>query len=386
MNHATKISADGKTSYSRKPVTTAPPVGRVHEMDETSKRCRRTPQGQTAVRTTCDVTNAFLKVQFYSRLQEPEIGEKHHSTKLEREFYQSLSMISKKLNISAQDCKSLPFPYNVSESLKHFKEQLKIHTNDWKEIRLVNDGTSTFFAREDRYNTGSTLYYIPVIPLYTILNKRKTAKSSKLLISVYAYIYQVLAVPYYRNEDSYLHSMYDMLENSYAEEDEEDEFNDESSLEFSDAELIGDFIKELITDKKHLLSFQKLLTTFKPKNNFESDVHRIASSFYEIYQTYPNVRIDRKYFPLRYREITDEYDRPITMDNYVSFCASITGNLFETLCDFVNNDLQECSEVDEPTRFLPFDNRKIENNNFDFENKVFDSIDSLIRLWQEHNF
>jgi hypothetical protein len=89
---------------------------------------------------------------------------------------------------------------------------------------------------------------------------------------------------------------------------------------------------------------------------------------------------------LRYREITDEYDRPITLDNYVSFCASITGNLFETLCDFVNNDLQECSEVDEPTRFLPIDNRKIENNNFDFETKVFDSIDNLIRLWQEHNF
>ncbi len=158
MNHAKNISANGKTSYSRKPVTTAPPVGRVREMDETSKRCRRTPQGQTAVRTTCDVTNAFLKMQFYPRLQEPEIGEKQHSPTLEREFYQSLSMISKKLNISVQDCKSLPFPYNISESLSHFKKQLKIHTNDWKEIRLVNDGTSTFFAREDRYNTGSTLY------------------------------------------------------------------------------------------------------------------------------------------------------------------------------------------------------------------------------------
>ncbi|MFC3356053.1 hypothetical protein [Sphingobacterium zeae] len=386
MNHAKNISANGQTSDHRKPVTTAPPVGRVCKLDETTKRCRRTAQGQTQGRPTCDVANAFLTVQFYPRLQEPEIGENYQSSKVEREFYKSLSMISKKLGITVPDCRRLPYPYNVAESLRHFKEQLKIHGEDWKEIRLVNDGTSTFFAREDRYSTGSTLYYIPVIPLYTILHRKKTAKASKLLISVYAYIYQILAVPYYRNTDCYLHSMYDMLENSYADNEEDDQFNDESSVEFSDAQRIGDYIKELIADKKQLKSFYKLLNTFEAKNDFDNDVHRIASSFYQLYQDYPNVRIDRKYFPLRYREITDEYDRPITMDNYVSFCASIKGNLFETLCDFVNNDLQECSEVDEPTRFLPFDNRQIKNNNFDFESRVFDSIDDLIRLWQEHNF
>lgn len=386
MNHAKKICANFKTANSSKPVTTSPPVGRIRKMDETTERCRGTAQGQTAVRSTHDVANAFLAVQFYPRLHEPEIGENYDSLKLEREFFKSLSKISKKLKIEKLDCTDLPFPYNISESMLHLKKQLKISRDDWREIRLIFDGNSIYFAKEERYNTGCTLYYIPVIPLYAILHNRKTVRASKLLIAVYAYIFQVLGVPYYRNEDCYLYSMYEMIENSYIEDDDEFENNDEALMEFNDAVLIGDSIKEIIKAPENLRSFQKLVSNFKPKNAFEKDVLLIATAFHELFCTYPNVRIDRKYFPLRYREMTDEIERPVTLDNYVSLCASIKGNLFEILCDYVNNDLQEYSEIDEPTRFIPFDNRKIENNDFDFETKVFDTIENLIRLWQEHNF
>ncbi|MGE6397361.1 hypothetical protein [Chryseobacterium scophthalmum] len=323
-------------------------------------------------------------MQFYPRLQEPEMIEHCDKLQLEREFFKSLSTVSKKLNVKKARFRNLPFPYNISESLIHLREQLKLNSGEWKEIRLIKDGNCTFFAKEERYDTGMTLYYIPVIPLYTILYNKNTAKASKLLVAVYAYIYQVLGVPYYRNEDCYLNSMYEMLQNSYMDDEDENKNEDNVFKECSDAELIGNCIKELIADPKNLRSFKKLVQSFKPKNDFEKDVLEISLSFYELFSAYPNVRIDRKYFPLRYREMTDEHERPITLDNYVSFCASIKGNLFETLCDFVNNELQEYSEIDEPTRFIPFDNRKLENNDFDFESKVFDSIDNLIRLWQEH--
>ncbi|WP_333621058.1 hypothetical protein [Sphingobacterium multivorum] len=385
MNHAEKISANGKSAHRSKPVTTSPPVGRVRKVDETTQRCRRTAQGQTAVRSTCDVTNAFLAMQFYPRLHEPEIGEDYNVIKLEREFFKSLSNISKKLNITNLDCTDLPYPYNISASLANLKKQLKLSMNDWREIRLVNDGQSTFFAREERYDTGCTLYYIPIIPLYTILHKKETAKASKLLVAVYAYIYQILGVPYYRNEECYLYSMYEMLENSYLEDEDADLDDEEGLTEFNDAVILGDYIKEQITDPKALQSFKKQLDSFKPKNDFDNDVLVIATSFYELSSNYPKVRIDRKFFPLRYREMDDDSDRPVTLDNYVSFCSAITGRLFDILCEFVNSELQEYSEIDEPVRFIPFDNRKIENNDFDFETKVFDTIDNLIRLWQEHN-
>lgn len=384
MSHAKKISTNGKGTKSGKPITTSSPVGRFRELDKATERCRRTAQGQKAIRTTHDATNAFLTMQFYPRLQEPEMIEHCDKLQLEREFFKSLSTVSKKLNVKKPRFRNLPFPYNISESLIRLREQLKLNSGEWKEIRLIKEGNCTFFAKEDRYDTGMTLYYIPVIPLYTILHNKNTAKASKLLVAVYAYIYQVLGVSYYRNEDCYLNSMYEMLQNSYMDDEDENQNDDEVFKECNDAELIGDCIKELITDPKNLRSFKKLIQSFKPKNDFEKDVLEISLSFYELFSTYPNVRIDRKYFPLRYREMTDEHERPITLDNYVSFCASIKGNLFETLCDFVNNELQEYSEIDEPTRFIPFDSRKLENNDFDFESKVFDSIDNLIRLWQEH--
>lgn len=172
-----------------------------------------------------------------------------------------------------------------------------------------------------------------------------------------------------------------MLENWVYDDGAGEEF----IQQIDDAKNIGDFMIKLISDSNNLLSYPNRLKTFVAKTDFEEKCLTVATAFYELSVNYPNVRIDRKFYPLRFREETEDNERPISMDNYVSFCASIQGSLFESLCQSVNEDLQEYSEIDEPTRFIPYDNRKIKENNFDFETKVFDAIDDLIQLWQEPN-
>ncbi len=381
MNYAKTVSRNGKATEKIKRVAVVSTVGAVRAVDEKTKGCRGTAERQTEVRTSCDVTNAFLKFRFYPRLQETEIVQDCNRMKMDRDFKKSLSLIAKKFKLTVPDCTHIPFPYNISESMAHLKEQLKKEVADWQEVRLIHHHNSTYFAKEDRYDTGMTLYYIPVVPLYNILHHTETLQASHLLLSVYAYIFQVLGVPYYRNDDCYLNSMYEMLENWVYDDGAEEEF----IQQIDDAKNIGDFMIKLISDSNNLFSYPNRLKTFVAKTDFEEKCLTVATAFYELSVNYPNVRIDRKFYPLRFREETEDNERPISMDNYVSFCASIQGSLFESLCQSVNEDLQEYSEIDEPTRFIPYDNRKIKENNFDFETKVFDAIDDLIQLWQEHN-
>lgn len=382
MNYANTISRNGKATKKSKRVAVVSAVGTVRAMDEKTKGCKGTAEGQAKIRPTCDVTNAFLRFRFYPRLQETETVQDCNRLKMDRDFFKSLSLIAEKFNLSMlDDCTNIPFPYNIAESMAHLKNQLKKTVADWRDVRLIHHKNSTYFAQEERYDTGMTLYYIPVFPLYNILQNKETTQVSELLLSVYAYIFQVLGVPYYRSDDCYLYSMYETLENWIYDDGAEEEF----IQEIDDAKAIGDFMLKLISDPKNLRNYKNRLKSFVAKTDFDKQCLSVAKSFFWLLTKYPKVRIDRKFYPLRFREEIDDIERPVALDNYVSFCASIQGCLFESLCQSVNDDLQEYSDIDEPTRFIPYDNRKIKENDFDFESRLFNSLDNLIQLWQEHN-
>ncbi|WP_312508934.1 hypothetical protein [Chryseobacterium culicis] len=381
MNNAKQISTHRQNATKTGRATAISSVRRVCEMDEPPKRCRRTQKGQEKVCSPTDASNAFLKVQFYPRLQEPEIVEDCNKSTLERDFFKSLSNLSNKFELSLQDCTDIPFPYNISVSIADVRNQLKRQKGDWKEIRLIHHENSTYFAKEERYDTGHSLYYIPVIPLYTVLHKSRSKEVGELLLSVYAYLYQVLGVSYYRIDNCYLYSIYEMLE-SWIHEDGEQQ---ESLSEMNEAKEVGDIMKGLIIDPNNLQQFNKRLEQFNPKDDFEKQALLVANTFFDLFIKFPDLSIDRNYYPLQFREEIEEDGRPIMLDDYLSFCASIKGNLFDTIVDTANSEFQEYCEMDEPTRFVPIDGKK-DIDTFDFEDKVFNSINDLIILWQEHKF
>jgi hypothetical protein len=79
-----------------------------------------------------------------------------------------------------------------------YRRKLK-QSLDWEEIRLIQDSKKTFFTSEERYNTGATLYYIPVVRHF-VVERPKAKTTAQLLISVCSYLYHIADIPYYRQE------------------------------------------------------------------------------------------------------------------------------------------------------------------------------------------
>lgn len=172
MNYATTYHGYDKATPRAKAKAIAPSVKRVRKQDATHKGRKRNPKGQAQSRTDSHVANAFLRTSFLPRLQEKETVQACEDTaKMERDFYQSLSSLAKHYSIQPRQTQPYGYPYNIALALEDVKEQLQNKIEDWQEVRLLQYEGSTFFAKEERYDTGMTLYYIPVVPLYHMLKQ-----------------------------------------------------------------------------------------------------------------------------------------------------------------------------------------------------------------------
>lgn len=383
MNYATQYHSRYYQDADKQEATTVTQTGRqVRLLDAKTQRCKRSEKVQTAIRTDNHVANGFLKCAFLPKLQATQaIQACKKSEKTERDFYQSLSQLAKHYGLKPTSLKPPcggvgGYPYNISLALDDIRQQLKSKVANFEAIRLIQQDKKTFLICEERYNTGTTLYYIPVIPLYRLSKNPKRKQAVQLLQSVCSYLYHVADVPYYRQENSYLYWTYQMI-NEWILSDEETEDTPAYSREIAQAQWIGDFMEKKIYNPNNLQRFKKRLENFIIKDSFDNDCFLLACEALALYEQYPNERICRNACTIC---DTEEYegDEIASMDKYVSFCADAKGMLFQTLFDNVNMELKECGEMAEPVIQKCFDGTNLKGNNLDFESRLFPLIEKLI--------
>lgn len=390
MKYATKNNL-GKSKNTRKTKakTTASTVGRICRLDEAGQKRFGNSERPTEISSDKSITNGFLKCTFLPKLKENNAQKlasdeqnltqiQRKNTKLESDFYQSLSQLAEHYGLNPISTKHLGYPYNIALALDDIQKQLKNKVRDWEEIRLIEEKGKTYFTSEERYNTGAILYYIPIVPLYRLSKNPKRKQAVQLLQSVCSYLYHIAGVPYYRKQDSYLFWMYEMVTEWITSDDE----NEETPIylsEIKQAEHIGDFMEQKIYNHHNLTRFKDHLKNFKAKDRFDNDCFMLARKIFSLYQQYPNATI---YQNLQSNTETEENesDTIVSMDKYISFCAEAKGLMFQTLFEAVNSDLQEYATMQEPVVIKKFDDNNISNNNLDFENCIFPLIEELIYI------
>ena len=150
--------------------------------------------------------------------------------------------IDRKLRNHTCTVKTFRFSLQYCFCHRGYQKQLKIKTKNWEKIRLIQDKKKTYLLSEERYNTGATLYYIPIIPLYRLSKNPNYRQAVQLLQSVCSYLYHIADVPYYRKQESYLCWMYEMISDWLINDETED--TPEYLREIKQSEWIGDYVEQ----------------------------------------------------------------------------------------------------------------------------------------------
>ena len=368
------------TTRAKKTKTASRTARRVYGLDAETQGHRRGTERQTKVCACGDATDGFLKVSFLPRLQENKTVQACGDiSKMESDFYSSLDSLAGHYHIVPMATRHFEYPYNMALAVSDLEEKLKKSVWNFSELRLLQDSHRTYLLSEEKYSTGTTLYYIPIEPIYQMLREPKHKQNAHLLLSVCSYLYHIADVPYYRQQGSYLYWLYEM-HRDWTEQDEDREENERYVREFDKAELIGDCIEKKIFNRINLEVFEGRLKGFKSRDAFDKQCLDIGKKAFAIYTDYPNESIFRN-APMNDRDEDEETENEsIGMEKYISFISDTKGWLYESIEESINNEFNEYGAIDEPTILKCFDGSDLTENSLDFESRLFNLLDDMCAL------
>ncbi|MCX2681004.1 hypothetical protein OOZ15_13705 [Galbibacter sp. EGI 63066] len=381
MNHAeTYPIGNYQRSQKAKRKATVPTARQVCRLDATDKRCAGDTKGQTKIRAAFPTADGFLKTTFLPKWKEQQTAEAlERPATVERDFYKSLSRLAKHYDVQPMPTRKFNHPYNIALALWDMETKLGRTVKNWGSIRVVQENDRTFIVSQERYDTGAKLYYIPIAPLYRMLKDPGRKHTARLLLSVCSYLYHIADIPYYRQEGSYLYRTYEMLW-EWVMQDEDTEETKRYKSELHQAEWIGDHVEQKIFNRTNLTVFKDRMDSFKIRDEFDHECRMLAHKTFDLYSRYPNESVfgnDKRYD----ENSEDDYDNEIVyMEKYISFFADSEGWLCESLSECVNNEFNECGEVEEPTLTKRFDGSKVTGNDLDFENRLFTVLEEICYL------
>jgi len=345
-----------------------------------SQRCRRSATRHLAACPASSLTDGFLRAVFPATLKENKtLRDCREQQGIAEGFCASFAQLTAHYGIALPLPENFQYPETINEYLPLLKDRLKGEVKDFYGLRLVQGGGSAFLVSEERYSTGQSLYYIPILPLYKMLRDKAHRKAATLLLSVGAWLYRIVDVPYYRKEGSYLHYQYEMI-GDWVEQDTDNEYAEDEMRDIRAATTLGDVMEQKLRHPANGDHFAKSLARFRAEDALDTECLATATAAYGLFVEYPNESLFRNE-PQRQQEEDEDEDgyfdnETITMDKYVSFSADTKGWLFDTLADTVNNEFNECGEVEEPRLLKHFDGSPV-TGSFDFERRVFELMDRL---------
>jgi hypothetical protein len=381
MNYATDNHiGNGSPARAKKTKTASRTARRVYALDAETQRRRRGAERQTKVSSCADATNGFLKTSFLPKLHVSKTLQACQDiSKIESDFYDSLDSLAEHYHIVPMPTRHFEYPYNMALAVWDLEEKLKKSVGNFSELRVLQDSSKSYLVSEEKYSTGTTLYYIPIEPIYQMLRDPKYKKNAQLLLSVCSYLYHSADVPYFRQQGSYLYWLYEM-HRDWTEQDEDRDENERYVREFDKAELIGDCIEKKIFNPMNLAVFEKRLNSFNSRDAFDKQCLDIGKKAFAIYTDYPNESIFRN-APMNDGDKDEETENEsIGMEKYISFISDTKGWLYESIEESINNEFNEYGGMDESTILKRFDGEELTQNSLDFESRLFALLDDLCAL------
>lgn len=352
-------------------------VRKIRNRPQPSARCGRSKNTTAKICPFGATANAFLKQQFLPLIETETKLTQNEST--EKGFFDSLSILTALYGFTTISLKEKPYPYNILLAHKHAQKELSRLGQDI-ELVILADDTAVKLATNHTYSTGTTLYYIPILPLYKLLQDKKQKRNAELLLSVFAYLYHIAGIPYYRDDYSVLAYYYEVMEDwmmeAWEEEGEAEEKNCNCSA-LNKASFYGDVIYRKMYNPYHLSQFEQRIDSYREQCAFDYECLTVAQKAFALMSDYPHHNIFRN----TRNEDLDQDDGIIRAEQYISFIAENEGTLYEEIARMVNDEFNECSQMEQPSLRQVYDRQ--DNpcpQGLDFEYRIFPLLNDLCTL------
>jgi hypothetical protein len=381
MDYAIKNKRAATAAQTQKAKTAAPKCGAVPAAIKQEERCRRGANGQDTVSPAGDAAYGFLKVRFLPHLAGQPVT---IAPADEADFFRSFALTCEHYTINPIETQSFGYPYSKALALWEANALLHARQEDIKITESRDASGRLVMQAEETYNTGSTLYYIPVVPLYRMLQDRRTKKAAQLLLCTFAYLRHIAGIPYYTDDSSYLCWQYDMIR-EWVEDDPggwDDDSYDCNRSQLNTADHIGNIMQRRLRNFCHLNRFAEVVEHFVALDSFGCECLSVAEKALALWRDYPHGNVYRHADTSVRDGDDDDYSEEdcITMDKYIGFCAETKGWLYHTLAECVNNEFNECREMRQPVLTRTFDGRFQEADSLDFDCRLFSLLDDLCYL------
>jgi hypothetical protein len=357
-------------------------IRKVQRKAKPDARCRGGSAQRPAKRTPRNDGNGFLNHRFL-----PFWAYSGNGKRAEEDFFRSLVHLCAHYGLPLPEVQALVFPQNVFISWQEVRQQIRLLDKGLDCIILKDETHGATLATVRRLDTGTTLYYIPVRPLYRWVKSCREQEIAELMLAVFAYLYQVVKIPFYADRYSYMEQQYDCLYQWVMEEEDEEAeavaYRDYQLGELDILRRAGDELYIEVSNPNRLEQFEPALERYRvaPESNWEMEA--LAGDFLALYKALPT----RTYLD----NIHPELDRPeeeerISAEQYVSFYWSGRDCFADSLEEMINCNFQEISVMDEPISVTLFDTLPTEpTENLEFETRLFALLDRLKDLLYDYD-
>ena len=346
-------------------------------------RCERGQAKPVKKRTCGNNGNGFLNHEF-----KPVWGFEGNRERLEKEFNNSLANLCRyyKLKIPKTD---FPFPQNIYYRWQQVANKVTAIDKNYHCMITADRGKRAVLSVVKTFDMNG-LHYISVRAYWRWAQCAEQQAIADLLTVIFAYLHQVVAIPFYAENNSFMNYQYDTIE-QWIYELEDEGMNDEENKAWKqeqedtmyELKQAGCHILRLIQDPGQLARMEQVVMEYKHRDSSELEFALIGIEFLQLYIQYPKRTVaDNIKTDLVYPEETDR----ITIDQSTGFYWSSKDCFADELDDMIDSTFQEISVMDEPISVQLFDKMPLnDNTDFDFETRLFGLMDRLRELLKDYD-
>jgi len=346
---------------------------------EPPARCGRGQKKPAPQRTPRTGGNGFLNHRFL-----PLWAYEGNPQRMQQEFFISLTNLCTFYDLPIPVVTGIGFPQNIYQAWEQVDKELREKESNLQTMIVQDKGKRSVLAVAKTYGMGYDLYYIPVRAYWKMAGAAQHQRQAELLSVIFAYLYQVVEIPFYAEKGTYIHSQYDTLYNWVMDGD----LDEENPEEMEYHQLQEDTLYKLFQAGGHILpriasptvlqSMERIVKAFRHSNSEELELELLGIEFLMLYREYPKMSLAKCTHPDMF--CPDEEER-IGSDMYTGFYWSSKDCFADEIDSMISNDFNERPVMDEPVCIQTFDRLPLKpETELDFATKLFGLIERLREL------